>query len=83
MKSKNEVFDFMKSKGYSISKLEKLIMEMQRHIISIKASIQHCEKFPKDVNIFFVNCENLTEPKKELNECETHLEWIIEFTNNK
>lgn len=81
MKSKNEVFEIMKSKGYSISNLEKQIVEMKRNIISFKASIKHCEKFPQDCMIFFLNCENINVAKKELSEIETIMEWIVEYKN--
>jgi hypothetical protein len=80
MKSKNELFETMKSNGYSIEQYKKDVKFLKREIKWLSAHIKFWETNPDDLT-FIPFFENIDSAKEGLHNYTTSLEWATEYKN--
>jgi hypothetical protein len=80
MKSKNELFETMKSNGYSIEQYKKDVRWLKREIKFISSKMNYWEEVPED-GMILVCFGSIDKAKEALDSYKTALEWGTEYKN--
>ena len=80
MKSKNELFETLKSNGYSIEQYKKDARWLKKEIKWLSSHIEYWKNSPDDI-AFFPIYKNIDKAKEALDSFKTSLEWANEYKN--